>query len=88
MGYIFVPLAGFLHPVLFQTTLPSLHMTTLAFHCSTGSQQTFKAEEEKLAGREAEERKEAEERWREAEKKSAKIEEMRIKLVAKAKKEM
>ena len=41
-----------------------------------------------MAERGAEERKEAEERWREAEKKSAKIEEVRKKLVAKAKEEM
>ena len=55
-------------------------MTTLAFHCCTGSQQTFKAEEEKLAEKKA--------KGREEEKKLAKIEEVRIKVVAKAKKEM
>ena len=53
-------------------------MTTLAFHCCTESRQTYMIEEEKLGGREAE-------RGR---KNSAKIREVRVKLVAKAKKEM
>ena len=74
---VFVPSAGILLGFyflffLFQTTLASLHMTTLASHCCTGSLQTLKAEEEKLAG------------WTE----ENKTEEVRKKLVGKAKREM
>ena len=74
---VFVPSAGILLGFyflffLFQTTLASLHMTTLASHCCTGSLQTLKAEEEKLAG------------WTE----ENKIEKVRKKLVGKAKWEM
>ena len=75
---VFVPSAGILLGFyflffLFQTTLASLHMTTLASHCCTGSLQTLKAEEEKLAG------------WK---RDWDKIEEVRKKLVGKAKWEM
>ena len=53
-------------------------MTTLAFQCCIGSQETFKVEEEKLAKRD--ERREEEKR--------VKMEEVRKKLVDKVKKEM
>ena len=74
---VFVPSAGILLGFyflffLFQTTLASLHMTTLASHCCTGSLQTLKAEEEKLAGSTEEN----------------KIEEVGKELVGKAKREM
>ena len=69
IGWNFV---GFLLSFLFQTTSASLHTTTLASHCCTGSPQTLKAEEEKLAG------------WTE----ENRIEEVRKELVGKAKREM